>query len=206
MTTTSLVGLAVGNLITLAGVVLWGWDASSILVMYWIETGVVGVINVLRISKAMRFGSALGDTRGTAGQPSWLLPAVWLVAYAGFWAILGITVVQVATGGFYEGASRTGWTGPSAAAVAWGTISLVAAQVGAYVLDYVFGRRYLTVTSLELLRDPFVRILAILATIVVGGVGIALAGPSVGFIAAMTVAKTAVELWFARTTPVVPAR
>ncbi len=45
------------NLIPLAGVLWFGWDLFSILVLYWLESGVVGVVNVLRIARAQ--GAAL---------------------------------------------------------------------------------------------------------------------------------------------------
>ena len=199
----------IGNLVPLIGVLLFGWDLPSIVVMYWIETGVVGLVNVLRIRRSMALGRPTVDADGSVERPivraamsgSWLLALMWLLAYGIFWAILAPFVIQIANGGFYEGASQTGWSGASAEVIAWGTVSLVGGQVVAYVLDYVIGRRYLTVTSLELLRDPFVRILVILATIAAGGVGIALIGSPVGFLAAMVVAKTIVEIWFARTAP-----
>lgn len=199
----------IGNLIPLIGVLLFGWDLPSIVVMYWIETGVIGLVNVLRIRKSMALGRPTVDADGSVERPimraamsgSWLLALTWLLAYGIFWAILGPFVIQIANGGFYEGASQTGWSGASTGVVVWGTLSLAGGQVVAYVLDYVIRRRYLTVTSLELLRDPFVRILIILAMIAAGGVGIALIGSPVGFLAAMVVAKTIVEIWFARTAP-----
>lgn len=199
----------IGNLIPLIGVLLFGWDLPSIVVMYWIETGVIGLVNVLRIRKSMALGRPTVDADGSVERPimraamsgSWLLALTWLLAYGIFWAILGPFVIQIANGGFYEGASQTGWSGASTGVVVWGTLSLAGGQVVAYVLDYVIRRRYLTVTSLELLRDPFVRILILLATIAAGGVGIALIGSPVGFLAAMVVAKTSVEIWFARTAP-----
>ncbi len=205
----SLLVAIAGNLIPLIGVLLFGWDLPSIVVMYWIETGVVGLVNVLRIRKSIALGPASVDAAGTVERPiqrgaasgSWLLALLWLLAYGFFWAILGPFVIQIANGGFYEGASRTGWTGASGEVIAWGTASLVGGTVVAYIGDYVIGRRYLTVSSLELLRDPFVRIFVILATIAVGGVGIALIGSSVGFLAAMVIAKTMVEIWFTRTPP-----
>lgn len=200
--------VGVSNLVPLVGVLFFGWDLPSILVMYWIETGVVGLINVLRIRKSTTLHlqstgdhAAEGSIDRAQGAGGWLLPALWLVAYGSFWVILGSVVVQIADGGFYAGASRTGWTGASSSVIAWGTLSLVGGQMVAYVLGYVVGRRYLTVTSLELLRDPFVRIFVILATIVAGGAGIALAGSPVGFLGAMVVAKTAVEIWFVRAAP-----
>ena len=202
-----LIALVAGNIVPLVGVLLFGWDLPSILVMYWIETAVVGLINVLKIHKSLTLHpvptvdgvAEQSIARGQGG--GWLLPVLWLIAYAAFWAIVGIVVVQIANGGFYEGASRTGWTGASASAVAWGTLSLVAGQLIAYVLDYVVGHRYLTVTALTLLRDPFVRIFVIVATIAAGGVGTAIVGSPVGFLAAMVVAKTAVEIWFTRSAP-----
>lgn len=199
-----LVSIGAGNLVPLVGVLSFGWDLPSILLMYWIETGVVGLINVLKIRKSMTShpvptGDHAAEGSIERGQDGgWLLPGLWFLVYGLFWAILGQVVVQIANGGFYEGASRTGWTGASNSVVAWGTLSLVASQVIAYILDYVVGRRYLTVTSLQLLRDPFVRIFATLATIAAGGVGVALSGSPTGFLAAMVVAKTAVEVWFLR--------
>ncbi len=199
--------MAIGNLVPLVGVIAFGWDAPSILVMYWIEAGVVGLINVLRIHKALAAGSqvdgAVGNSAGRpitrrTGSDDWLLPLTWLLAYGGFWAILGVFVLQIANGGFYLGASRTGWSGPSGPAIFWGTMSLVGGQLIAYVLDDVVGRRYLLVTSRELLRDPFIRIFVLIATIAVGGVGIAIIGAPIGFLGAMVAAKTVVELWYAR--------
>ena len=204
------VPIGVGNLIPLIGVLVLGWDLPSIVVMYWIETGVIGLVNVLKIRKSMTLGRPALDADGSVEQPiirapafgNWLLALMWLLAYGTFWAILGPFVLQIANGGFYEGASRIGWAGASIGVIVWGTLSLVGGQAVAYILDYVIGRRYLTVTSLELLRDPFVRIFVIPATIAAGGVGIALVGSPVGFLAAMVIAKTAVEIWFARAAPV----
>jgi Family of unknown function (DUF6498) len=198
--------VAIGNLVPLVGVLFFGWDLPSLVVMYWIETGVVGLINVLRIRKSLALGPGTTDAAGAVERPiirgaasgSWLMALLWLLAYAVFWAILGLVVIQVANGGFYEGASRTGWTGPSGAVVAWGTVSLVGGALAGYVVDYVVGQRYLTVSSLELLRDPFVRVFVIAATIAVGGVGIAVTGSGLGFLGAMAIAKTIVEIWFAR--------
>jgi hypothetical protein len=203
-----LVALGVSNAVPLVGVLAFGWDLSSILVMYWIEAGVVGLANVLKIHRSMALGALADGDRPIERQRSdprlsggWLLAGIWLLCYGFFWAILGLFVAQIASGGFYEGASQTGWSLASADQIVTGTLVLIAGQLAIYVLDYVLGRRYLTVTPVELLRDPFVRLFVILATIAVGGVGIALAGSPVGFLAAMVVAKTAVEIWFAHSAP-----
>ena len=45
----SAVALVLANLVPLAGVLLWQWSISSILILYWFENVVIGVINVLRM-------------------------------------------------------------------------------------------------------------------------------------------------------------
>jgi len=204
-----LVALGIANVVPLVGVLAFGWDLSSILVMYWIEAGVVGLVNVLRIRRSMVLGAPNDGgarpierpTNGVRRTGGWLLAAVWLLSYGFFWAILGLFVVQIASGGFYEGASQTGWRIASSGQIITGTVGLVGSQLLVYVLEYVIGRRYLTVTSIELLRGPFARLFVMIATIAVGGVGTALAGSPVGFLGAMVVAKTGVEIWFARSAP-----
>jgi hypothetical protein len=45
----SAVALVLANLVPLAGIVLWQWSISSVLILYWFENVVIGVINVLRM-------------------------------------------------------------------------------------------------------------------------------------------------------------
>jgi uncharacterized protein DUF6498 len=80
-------------------------------------------------------------------------------------------------------------------------LSLVAGHAIVYYRDYIRGSRYLTDGPLMLVRDPFVRPLALFATLTFGGIGIALLGPGIGFILVMVVAKIGMELWFVRPIP-----
>ena len=48
----AVVALVVANLIPLIGVLFFGWSVWNILVIYWLENGIVGVINVLKMSVA----------------------------------------------------------------------------------------------------------------------------------------------------------
>ena len=190
------VGILLGNFVPLVGAVFFGWSVPAVLLMYWIETGVIGPINVLKILKAVHLTGSGGEfaiSRGS-GSSAWPLAAGWLLAYLVFWVVLGVPVVQVANGGFYLGASRTGWTGVSPETVAWGTASLVGGQLVAYFLDYVASQRYLHVTSLQLLRDPFVRVFVLLGAIALGGVGTAIAGAPIGFLVVLVIVKTVVEV------------
>jgi len=47
--TTSVVLLVGFNLVPLAGVLFWGWNISTLLIRYWVENGIVGILNVPKI-------------------------------------------------------------------------------------------------------------------------------------------------------------
>ena len=48
----SAAALVIANLVPLAGVLLWQWSVSSIVILYWFENVVIGVVNVLRMATA----------------------------------------------------------------------------------------------------------------------------------------------------------
>ena len=48
----AVVALVVANAIPLFGVLFLGWNVWTILTIYWLENGVVGVFNVLKMAKA----------------------------------------------------------------------------------------------------------------------------------------------------------
>ena len=49
---TTALALVAANLLPLVGVLLFGWDVASLLFLYWLESGVVGFFNVLRMAQA----------------------------------------------------------------------------------------------------------------------------------------------------------
>ena len=40
------------NALPLVGVLLWGWNLWSILILYWLENGIVGLLNVGKMALA----------------------------------------------------------------------------------------------------------------------------------------------------------
>jgi hypothetical protein len=204
-------------------VLVFGWSLPQILLIYWIETAVVGVIGALKIRAAIDLGGAGSDAPPVArrrvrgphvsvveerlgpvphrGSGGGAYALIWLAVYLVFWAILGTIVIQIVNGGFYEGASTTGFSGVPLGMVVGGTLSLVIGHLFAYYRDYIRGERYLTDSLLSLSRPPFARPIVLLGAIAVGGVGTALIGAPVGFLVAMVLAKTAIELWWARSAP-----
>lgn len=213
--------LGFGNLVPLLCVLLYGWSLPQILLIYWIETAVVGIVGALKIRSAIDARPPEGPETPRRRRPvgphmnvvaerrapiprrrsdGWVVAAVWLISYLFFWGILGAFVVDIVNGGFYKGSSSTGFAGVPLGTVLGGLLSVVLAHLFLYYRDCIRGDRYLTDSMLDLTRTPFARPLVLFGAIAVGGFGTALLGP-VGFLVAMILAKTAIELWWARTAP-----
>ena len=72
------------NLLPLAGVTLWGWSVFEVLLLYWLESGVVGALNVPKILLAA--GSDDGATAPSDGLVDWQvegLPTDWVAGRSG---------------------------------------------------------------------------------------------------------------------------
>ena len=66
----SAIVLVAVNLIPLVGVAFWGWSLMLILVLYWIESGIVGVINIFKIARAQGEATAPFTRRAATASRS----------------------------------------------------------------------------------------------------------------------------------------
>jgi hypothetical protein len=124
--TTSLVLLVAFNLIPLAGVLFWGWNVATLLVLYWVENGIVGILNVPKMLLAsgpdepatrvldVRGVGPVTVARGGPTAKAALIP-FFLMHYGIFWLVHGVFVfalpqfVGAATSGFETNAFAPGF-------------------------------------------------------------------------------------------------
>jgi len=97
-TTSSAIVLVAFNLIPLAGVLFWGWNVATLLVLYWVENGIVGILNVPKILLAR--GPAepgVGALRinGRASTSNVGAAMFFLIHYGIFWVVHGIFVFSL---------------------------------------------------------------------------------------------------------------
>ena len=102
--TTSAVLLVSFNLVPLAGVLFGGWNVATILVLYWVENGIIGVLNIPKILLACgpdEPPTRTVDVRGigpvvvprSAGMNSKFgLVPFFIVHYGIFWFVHGVFV------------------------------------------------------------------------------------------------------------------
>lgn len=79
------------NLVPLAGVFLWGWDAFVLLMLYWLETAILGFWMIVRIATAPR-GSVgeltSGDAPPGSGSTSPLGLTLFFTVHAGMFMLV----------------------------------------------------------------------------------------------------------------------
>ncbi len=173
----------VGNLVPLFGVVEFGWSLTALLVVYWLESGLVGVLTVPRILVA-GIDAPLDDLppaeRNTAD--AWF----FVVHYGLFWVVHGVFV-----GVFVL------WLGvptlPGLTTVVLGAGSLLVAHLGA-TAGYLLNDHYrLADPDAEFFR-PYPRVLALHFTVVFGSIAVATLGAPLVLVAILVGVKTVADL------------
>ncbi len=159
---TGLFAVIGANLLPLIGVLAWGWDLTSLLIVYWVEAlgtvllaalkslfatqgspAVPGEIEPLHELRAKRGGWRVRD----GWPPVYPRNIPFALSLLGFWAV---TICPITV--FY-----LSWVSPVAAlspSLGIGIVALVAAQVSAFVFEYVGAGEYRDVSAREVLRTP----------------------------------------------------
>lgn len=186
--------LIIANLIPLAGVLFFGWDVATILILYWLENGIVGLFNIPRILFA-------GESPPVTATPSATIAgnaaqAVFFTIHYGiFWIVHGVFVV-VLTGSTDAGASLPNPlpTIATEPVLVLAALALLLGHAADLVFDY-FGRgEYRTATASRQMVEPYPRMVVLHLTIVLGGIAVAGVGQPYVLVALLVVGKTVLDL------------
>ena len=188
----------VGNAIPLVGVVTYGIDLHALLVVYWIEAGVIGAVTTAKIRHATGtdhperlpnweyspFGSGESRTiRSLVGRSNATIRNEFLATYVGTWLILGLFVLAL------PGEYATLDSG-SPGVVVGAAVSISAYHVLSYRVNYLGDEEYERKGPVTLLVEPFPRVFVLLITFVCSGIAITLVGSPVGLLVVLVAAKT----------------
>lgn len=98
LTSPSVILLLLVNTMPLFGIFFWGWDSFTIIILYWLETVVVGFFNVLKIQK-------INKNKFSPWLPLFIIQyVVFLFAY--LYLILNIFEPNLGTASNYLGAMK----------------------------------------------------------------------------------------------------
>lgn len=196
--TDSVLVLIAANLIPLFGVIFWDWDVFYILLLFWLENGVIGVYNVFRMALAQ---SDLKKLPAEALEKLPILPILqkffmicfFLMHYFGF--MFGHGVFLFAFTGMFEG-DRNFDIWNLVLTVLVGVAGLFVSHGYSFFRNYVKGKEYERVTVQQQMNKPYSRIIIMHITIVVGA-AIALQFKDSAFlVAVLVVLKIGVDVYF----------
>jgi hypothetical protein len=208
--TGAVVALIVANAIPLFGVLFLGWNVWTILTIYWLENGVVGFFNVLKMARAegsVPVGSGVVATvngRPIAGSGKSILIPFFILHYGLFWLVHGIFILILPMfqafggGGFFDGTPSEGGAGIASdpGAIALVLLGLFISHGISYRLNYIGRGEYLRTSVIQQMAAPYGRLVILHVTIILGGMAIALTGAPAAAVFVLVLLKTALDLGF----------
>jgi hypothetical protein len=167
-------------------VLLFGWRTFDILMLYWVENVVIGVINVMRMAVCR------GDTK-------WFLAPFFVIHYGIFCfghlaAVTALFSESFGTGNawqyFLGDPSGAVWRSPLWIAIA----SIVVSHLFSYFNNFIGSGEYRRTSPRELMQRPYGRIVVLHVTIIIGAALIQWLGSPVSMLVVLIAAKIALDL------------
>ena len=203
----STTALVLANLLPLIGVFAFGWDVGMILLVYWAENLVVGVYNILKIALLQVEAPPLHLGKLFA------IP-FFAVHFGGFCAVHGLFLLAFVSG---DGAvsdvfPESSWFGPlifvqlllsvvteawrnGPEGLHWPVFSLFISHGISFVQNYIGKREFRSLSTGDLMGQPYNRIVLLHITIIAGGVPVMMLGSPLPLLAILVGLKIGVDLW-----------
>lgn len=183
--------LVAANIVPLIGVLFWGWDVFPLLLLFWMENVVIGVLNVLKMLSADPADAALW-----AGK-LFMVP-FFCVHYGMFTAGHGVLLLGLFGG---EGFQPTGFSPLESASRAaseyglWLPIAVLAAShLFSFLWNYFYRGEFRRASLAELMMKPYGRIIVLHLTVLLGGFGAMALGSPVWALVLLIALKIGLDL------------
>lgn len=200
------IALVAVNLIPLFGVIFFDWSLFAIVLLYWIENGIVGLLNVPKIALAGKPSS--GESRftingrpaGSAGK-AFLIP-FFIFHYGIFWTVHGVFVIVFfgLLGGQPFGSAAgapeitSGFRSFDPTGVAIAALSLALSHGLSFFVNFLGNEEYLNVSPDEQMFRPYGRVMVLHITILGGGFLAGYFGAPLASLVLMVLLKTVIDL------------
>jgi hypothetical protein len=184
--------LIVVNLIPLFGVFFFGWSLFSILLLYWLENGIIGFFNIFKIALA-RAPSSGGSGFTVNGRP--VSPSnkeiriiFFIFHYGLFWTVHGVFVFA------FFGPPFGLFSGVGLRGVAIAAAALFLSHGVSFVVNFLGKEEYLTVSPDKQMSEPYSRVVVLHVTILVGGFFADSLGAPLAALILLVLLKTVIDL------------
>ena len=157
----------IGNLIPVAGVLFLGWDAAQILILYWIENVILGLLTLPRILAARRPQSnASGDRLGNS-----IGAAAFFTVHYGVFCIGHLTFALALAGDFIaaEGGDGRVWDRTFGdPALPWAVMAMAALHLATQVRGWWMTGAWRDASPTLEMFKPYGRIFVLHLTVLIG--------------------------------------
>lgn len=182
----SAIVLVLANLVPLGGVFLFGWQVFDILLLYWAENVIIGIVNVIRM--------AMCRTRDTL----FLIP--FFIVHYGLFCFGHLSAV-VALFGDAQGidSARELFFGMTFAEAVrsplWlGIAAIFASHLVSFFSNFVAGGEYRNTSARALMQRPYGRIVALHIAVIIGAALTEWLGSPVMMLVVLIAVKIAMDL------------
>jgi len=190
------------NAIPLAGVLFLDWDLMTVVRIYWLENGVIGIYAALRILTAE--GGALPAAPGAgviARLPDLLVRAVsiafFAIHYGLFWLGHGVFVWLAFPLLFAPEQPIPAdpiLVSPDLGPLALAAIALLVSHGASFLFNWLGRKEYRTATITGEMSAPYERVVILHLTIIFGAMAVAIFGAPVWALVVLVVLKTVTDL------------
>ncbi len=198
-----LIVLIVSNAIPLFGVLFLDWEVQTLLILYWIESGVVGVINVFKMARAE--GPLLPTQHPSvfkvpSGAAKVFLIPFFILHYGIFWMVHGFFVfllpVFAGAAAFLPGreAGAIPRSSLTAEGLAIAALALLASHLISFYFNFLRRGEYRNVSVAAQMAQPYGRVFVLHLTIILGGTLIFALGQPIALLAILVVGKTILDM------------
>ena len=197
----AVVALVLANAIPLAGVLWFGWNVWTILIVYWLENGIVGVYNVLKMLKAEAPPGPDNGSMRLNGRPVDIgstpaLVTFFVIHYGMFWLVHGIFVLTLPLFGMMAGDGGDLVAGVSPGTIIVALVALTISHGVSFYINFLRAGEYRRVSAASQMFAPYGRLMVLHVTIILGGMAIAITGAPEAAVAILVILKTALDVGF----------
>ena len=178
--------MILANLVPLAGVLLLDWQVFDILLLYWVENVVIGIINVLRM--------AVCRSRDALFMIPFFIVHYGMFCFGHLSAIVAFfgdaegiaSAVDIFVGeGFAESLRSPLWIG---------IVAIFLSHLVSFFSNFVAAGEYRNTTARALMQRPYGRIIALHIAVIIGAGLVEWLGSPVWMLAVLVAAKIAMDL------------
>lgn len=211
----SSIALVLANLVPLAGVVWLDWRVFDVLMLYWAENVVIGLVNVMRMiasrsgplvpglnedAVSLQLTETQRTTLSRVSKASRLFIIPFFIVHYGMFcfghytAVVSLFSDEVTTAGsrgiFFGSSVADVWQSPL-----WiGVVAIAISHLISFVFNFIGSGEYQRTSLSQLMRRPYGRIIALHITVIAGGFFVTVLGNPLWALLVLIVMKSAFDL------------